>query len=166
MKIKECLIQVGEEQNQMLRIPLFDVNMRLYVDNAVYNDLVKNALDYMVQTLCTEFSDYPKIKGISGANLGIPFNLVIIRKEGSFIRMINPKYTAATDKVKVVESNCGSINLNKPIKVKRFKEIHVTYIAPNGRNMDTIYSGRLGCTIQHEIDHNKGVLITDKAECK
>jgi peptide deformylase len=69
----------------------------------------------------------------------------------------NPDKKVATD------SNCGSIRLEKPIKVGRYAEIEVEWYDEEGkfhkewRNIET---GSL--TIQHEIDHNLGILITER----
>jgi peptide deformylase len=66
------------------------------------------------------------------------------------------------DKQKEVKSNCGSILLKEPIKIKRFKRISVAWYDVNGNYHMEDFKGQVACTIQHEIEHNLGILITDK----
>jgi len=69
----------------------------------------------------------------------------------------------------LVESNCGSLNLEESIPVERHESVTVKYypFPIEGEEyaaefhlpiVETFTSG----TIQHEIEHNNGILITDK----
>jgi peptide deformylase len=150
-----------------LRKKAFPVNMRLFRSNKTYNKLIHSCA-YMVSTACLEeYSDYKKPHGMSGANLAIPFNIIgVVKNRGSKDEhieiMLNPEivgHSIATTKVK---SNCGSIRLEKMIEVERYNEIHVRWYNLNGDPKFKSFN-KLGggFTIQHEIDHNNGVLITD-----
>jgi len=158
----------------------FDVNMRLYRNNQEYNKAVGAIISLMKAMLETEFSDYAKLKGISGANISIPLNIIVIRveskrglpKEHSSVVLpevfsfINPKITKHSKKTSIVKSNCGSINLSEPINVARYDWIDLEYYRSgdhrNGEKNTERYGKPLSFTIQHEVDHNAGVLITDK----
>jgi peptide deformylase len=68
-----------------------------------------------------------------------------------------------TEEMVEVESNCGSVVLEEPIKVKRHKKIVVSWFDhKDGKYQTQEFEGQLGNTIQHEIEHNLGILITDK----
>lgn len=61
-------------------------------------------------------------------------------------------------------SNCGSLTLEEPIKIKRYEEVRVQFFDENGEFHDENFSRRqCSLTIQHEIDHNLGILITERA---
>ena len=62
----------------------------------------------MLEILNTKFSDYTKLQGISGANVGIPFNIIIVRDLDNYIIMINPEILSKSKETKLVKSNCGS----------------------------------------------------------
>jgi len=161
MKIKEQLLHIDEQQSHMLEVPLFDVNMRLYMSNKRYKKIVTDAISHMCKVLNTKFSDYPELKGISGANVGIPFNLVVVKKDdGTHLVMINPKITKYGRHTKIVKSNCGSINLKEPIKVRRWKFIKAVYHDLGGAVVEDTFTDKdYAFTVQHEVDHNRGITI-------
>ena len=145
----------------MLNRPLFDVNMRLYKNNVHYRTVINDAIRYMVFVLKQKFNDYGKLKGISGANLGIPWN-IIAYYNNSVMVMINPKITEAWSPVKVL-SNCGSLRLPESIKVERHAFIICEWYDTSGQLHKKEYDRDQGSlTIQHEVEHNQGVLITQK----
>lgn len=112
-----------------------------------------------------EKEGYKKPHGYSGANAGIPFNIIALAN-GDI--MVNPRYVphevplGAYVKIK---SNCGSLLLEKPIEINRFGRITVKYIDYNSMiNLKPIEVSKTGFlpTVQHEVDHNYGILITDR----
>jgi peptide deformylase len=108
-----------------------------------------------------EYEDYPKLLGLSGANIGIPFNIISIYKNG-VIHIINPSIVKMSKQTRIVQSNCGSLRLSAKCSVVRREWIEVSYYDITGKHHQekfTIAEG--GATIQHEIDHNKGILITN-----
>lgn len=169
MKIAEFMVQVVEKENRMLKSPLFDVNMRLFTENASYRGLILHIIEYMSKVLHEKFKDYPKLMGISGANVGVPYNLVIVRRNepeagvhGSDLLMVNPKIVARSKELKPTKSNCGSVNLSKKISVERHEWVQVVYCDVNGKLCSERFTLKQGGgTIQHEIEHNLGILITD-----
>jgi peptide deformylase len=119
----------------------------------------------MKATLNTKYDDYKNVKGISGANVGIPYNIIIVKEKdgGKDLVFINPAVIDISKEMVEVESNCGSIVLAEPIKIKRYKKILLSwYDEENGHVHSEEFTGRLGNTIQHEVEHNQGILITDK----
>jgi len=76
--------------------------------------------------------------------------------------MINPKIVEKSTRTKVLKSNCGSIRLEKSIKVIRPEWIRIEFHNMNLIKETHKIDGYLGFTIQHEVEHNLGILITDK----
>ncbi|MGD9157682.1 MAG: peptide deformylase [Desulfobacteraceae bacterium] len=164
MKIKDVIVQKGEACDLYLTRKLFPVNMRLYKVSEAYRSVVKKALSHMREFMTFEgFEDYPKLYGISGANVGIPWNLVIVRSGDKLIHMINPTVEKESKKEIVVKSNCGSLNLPEKVKVPRHAWVIVSYYTLEGckRFQKFVMDKSSAGTIQHEIDHNNGILITD-----
>jgi peptide deformylase len=119
----------------------------------------------MSQVLCTKFHNYPELKGISGANVGIPFNIIGFKNEHNVpVFMINPKIIHKSDETRIIDSNCGSLLLDRPVKVKRASGIKVEFRDAAGNNKTEFFKNRVAATIQHEIDHNKGITILDRAK--
>lgn len=160
---------------------MFPVIIRLFESSGTYKKIILDSLDYMMEVTTKKFRDYPEVKGISGANVGIPFNLVVIKvckigeyvpddlkgltikyKGYHFLHMINPKIVDHTTRTFRAVTNCGSIRLEKPITVERFKWVQVTFYTREGQIRRSVIERPITGTAQHEIDHNNGVLITDR----
>lgn len=153
----------GEDEKSYLHKPLFNVNMRLFSDNKKYNKFVHSVITYMKSLFRVEYSDYDKLKGLSGANIGIPFNIVVVLNDNDkFITMINPTVIDYDGDVKMRKSNCGSLRLSKPISVARFTEVVVQYYTEKGESKIDRFEGTIASTIDHEIDHNNGITIEDR----
>ena len=164
--IKKWLVQEDEKDNSILRKLLFNVNMRLYNNNTAYKELISTIINHMTTTLKQKYTDYPKVKGISGANVGIPFNIVIIKikrkTKDAIVVFINPKCKKTENsKLHIVSSNCGSLCLKENISVERHDSIDLEYYNINGRLIHKYVDTQEVYTLQHEIDHNNGILITD-----
>lgn len=169
MKIASQLVQFQEKDSDCLTRTLFPVNIRLLRTNKSYAKIITDAVTHMTNVLYTEFSDYAELKGISGANVGIPFNLIVVKDTPDLV-MINPEITANTPDTVTVTSNCGSLCLAEPVTTERCAEITVKYRTVEGVMREKIFAASVysefyhskTATIQHEVDHNAGVLITSK----
>lgn len=164
--IAEYLVQDEEDANDVLNRPLFDVNMRLYRTNEHYAELVDEAIDYMEFVLDQEFDDYGVLQGISGANLGIPWNIIAYMLDGSVEVMINPKITYKSVEMTTGKSNCGSLRLSESVEVERRVFIYCEWYGPKActSKQKKKFEGAIGRTIQHEVEHNQGILITTKGK--
>jgi peptide deformylase len=109
--IRDSIIQVSEN-DPILRKQLFDVPMRLFRNNYSFKHVILDIISHMKATLNSKYDDYPEVKGISGANVGIPYNIIVIKVGEANKVFINP-LMGIRDKEEVVEveSNCGSIVL-------------------------------------------------------
>ena len=175
--ISKYLVQdrmTKELDNDVLHRKGFNVNMRLFKESTGYRKIVLDIIMYMEKISRKKFSDYPELKGISGANIGIPLNIIGFRSsrdisdgsfhiisEGEMYFMINPEIAQRWEDTKVIKSNCGSIRLPEKIDVKRTMQIEVKYCDIGGKSWKNVFHPPESFVIQHEVDHNLGVLVTD-----
>lgn len=157
-----CTHLNNEEDRDILTRKIFDVNMRLFRVNPQYRDFVLAAATYIAWNSATEKEGYKKPHGFSAANAGIPFNIIAYQRNDNPKVMLNPKITRYYGEVIASESNCGSLTLAEPITIHRSEFIDVEYCNLHGDpvRLEGITRRQGGFTIQHEVDHNNGVLIT------
>lgn len=149
------------EDHDVLKRKLFDVNIRLFHSSTQYKRIVLEVCDYIVWLARTEKEGYKKPHGWSGANAGIPWNIIAYTHNDEVFVMINPRITNAFGDFKSVKTNCGSLTLEEPRKVHRSEFIDVNYEDTNGLTQIKRFGPTPGYTVQHEIQHNLGILITD-----
>jgi peptide deformylase len=173
MNVNDFITFIGNEEDlPYLKTSLLDVNMRLFNNkkNPTYRRIVQSCCTYLANVALKSLDGYKKPHGMSGANIGIPFNIIgIVRERGTSHEyceiMINPHIKVRSKEKSVGMSNCGSIRLPEPIPVKRHDTIGISWYNIDGvRNSGAFRKQDGGFTIQHEIDHNQGILITDRAE--
>lgn len=157
-----CTHISNPEDKDILTRQLFDVNMRLFETSPEYRKIIIDICLYLRFCSETEEEGYKKPHGWSGANAGIPFNIIAVNRGGFTNIMINPVITKYYGKEIEVQSNCGSLTLEKPASVLRAEFIDVEYftIAGNKKIEKRIDRNKGGFTIQHEVQHNRGILIT------
>ena len=169
--IGNAIIQNGQPTDDCLHKPGFDVNPEMFRKNDKFRKTILGIVDYMITILQTDFDDYSKLKGISGANVGIPLNIVIVSDNDLIRVFINPKIMKTSRSKISVLSNCGSVNLPKSIKIERYSWIQIEWININGKRQEKKFvvgkyennkRSNISLTLQHEIEHNKGILIIDK----
>jgi len=168
MNINDLTFIKNPEDLEYLHRKLFDVNIRLLKSSSVYKDLISKCCDIISKYALTTLKGYSKPYGMSGANLAIPYNIIAIvknrGKEDEHVDiMINPKICGnSIDKVSA-QSNCGSIRLSSPIDITRWASVTVSWYDINGNRYIHRFDRKDGSlTIQHEIDHNNGILIIDR----
>lgn len=193
MKIEKCIVQFNARKEalqdiKILRKRLSPVNMRLYESSGRYRDIILDIIQYMKDILDTNFENYTQGKGISGANIGIPFNIIVVRRPITsrtgkvitflsdkiklkrttqsyrYLVMINPRIIGKWGEKVTLKSNCGSLLLTKPVEIERYERISVHYSDINGKQKAKEFDLPISATIAHEIDHNNGILITDRVE--
>jgi len=149
--------------------------MRLFKASIGYKSLILSVAKYMGTVTKKKFSDYSTPQGISGANIGVPLNIVGVKLTesaakvccghvGEMFFMLNPKVLYQSPETVITKSNCGSIRLPEKIEVKRHKEIEISYYDISGKENRGKFHGVFACTLAHEIDHNLGILITDNGD--
>jgi peptide deformylase len=157
----------NEEDIVYLKSKHFPVNMRLFYSSPEYKAIILQQCEY-IKSLCLDTKEgYKKPHGMSSANAGLAFNIIGITKFRNqsleFCQiMINPVILKYIGKKVNTLSNCGSLTLEDSILLKRFETVKVGFFNEEGIYKEEIYGRDNGSfTIQHEIDHNLGILITD-----
>jgi peptide deformylase len=167
MQIEDLTYIKNEEDLPFLRNKLFDVNIRLYNNSVIYKELIRYCCKIIAEYCLTKLKGYSKPFGMSGANLGIPFNIIakIVNRNTAQEKvdiLINPIILDKKGKQVETLSNCGSIRLESPIKILRHELILVGFYTIEGNYSEKWFDRKEGSfTIQHEVGHNNGILITD-----
>ena len=157
----------NEEDKVYLKSKHFPVNMRLFSTSPEYKAIILQQCAY-IRSLCLDVKEgYKKPHGMSSANAGLAFNIIGITRNRNTKNeyceiMINPEVTLRSIEKQGSMSNCGSLTLKDPIELYRHETIEVTWYDENGKSHQSMFNRQEnGFTIQHEIDHNLGILITD-----
>jgi peptide deformylase len=157
----------NDEDLVYLKSKHFPVNMRLFATSPEYKAIILQQCEYIRDLCLSQKEGYKKPHGMSSANAGLAFNIIGIAKNRNTDKefceiMINPVIiTRSKDTIKSF-SNCGSLTLQNPIEIERNAGIVVGYYTENGNYREKAFNRETGClTVQHEIDHNLGILITD-----
>jgi peptide deformylase len=146
----------------------FPVNMRLFKTSKEYKDIILSQCKYIEKLCLNEKEGYKKPHGMSSANAGLSFNIIGItcnrNTKNEYCKiMINPIINEYFGDQIISKSNCGSLTLKESINIKRSNGINVTYYDINGDiNRQDITRKNGSLSIQHEIDHNLGILIIDR----
>lgn len=145
----------------------FDVIVRLYNTNPLYKGVVDAACSLVLYGATTTHEGYKTPHGFSGANGGVPFNIIALA-DGTVL--VNATYTPVGTAKALSDSNCGSLTLAKPIRIERWARVKIDGYqwlnagpragGPTLKRLDAALVGYYP-THQHEIDHNNGILITD-----
>jgi peptide deformylase len=173
MRITDYLVQEFDENEYdktILHKPVFPVNMRLFKTSPFFRQLIMDIINYMDSHLnMTSFEDSTGAPmGISGAKLGVPWNIIGYKNKGKNKFCINPKITRySADKIET-DTNCGALRLKANIKVLRANLIDIEYFDLRGQRTIEKNIGRYegGFIIQHEVEHNFGICINDKEIAK
>jgi peptide deformylase len=120
-------------------------------------------LIYTSKTIVTE--EGYTASGLSAIQVGKDLNVFCIQNEYDydFEIMINPQIDIVKPTQTIEKEGCLSIP-NKEGRVARFKKIKVTYLDRKGNRKRKTFKDLEAREIQHEYDHTKGVLFTDKLE--
>ena len=164
MKISEQVVQEDELENSTLKNRVFDVNMRLFRTTLFYRQIIMDCIQYMDSHLNMAFEDYHNHRGISGAELGLPFNIIGYKQGNDKKFCINPKIINVSKETIETETKCGALKLEKSVKVYRHTFIDLEYFDTKGQKIieKNISRNEGGFTIQHEVDHNMGIGILDR----
>lgn len=187
MKNYDYVVQERQPEfdRDCLHRKLFSVNMRLFHASEWYHNQIRDLLRHLAWILQQKWEDYGSAPdggkyGISGANLGIPYNVIGFWADKSVcdrtswgacpddkgrvpVVMINPVIEARSQEMVETKSNCGSIKFKEKIPVRRHRWVDVSWHDAKGTRHTKRFTGKTGgFTIQHEVDHNLGILITDR----
>jgi peptide deformylase len=101
--------------------------------------------------------------GLAAIQVGKKYNMFLFYRPEyeEFEVMINPQMDILTPLQDVEKEGCLSIPGFEG-KVARYKKIKVKYLDRDGEKKKGIFTDMEAREIQHEYDHTKGVLFTDK----
>jgi len=120
--------------------------------------------------------------GLAAPQIGLNLNLIVINLSTDYIQnntpaspgeallmpqmpitLINPEVSSFDEETSTMEEGCLSIpEIYAP--VTRPASITLKARLLNGSKIDIVCSGFLARVVQHEIDHLKGILFTDRLE--
>ncbi len=114
--------------------------------------------------------------GLAAPQIGEPVQLIIIGTDEpkwqekirvEFLVLFNPKIVDTSSEQVVMEEGCLSF-MDPEIKaeVKRPARVEVEGLDERGKRIKVKAEGLLARVLQHEIDHLRGVLFTDRANPK
>lgn len=169
MNHSDCVTHIDNPEDEVyLKTQHFPVNMRLFHTSQEYKAIVLKQCEYIRKLCLEEKEGYKKPHGMSSANAGLSFNIIGVtmnrNKPNEYCKIfINPIILKLEGQIVETTSNCGSLTLKNPIKIKRWTIVVVEYFDENGYLVGERVDRENGAfTIQHEVDHNLGILITDR----
>lgn len=101
--------------------------------------------------------------GIAAPQVGISKQMAIIRfNDTHSFPIINPVIVSYS-RSELCACNEGCLSIpNKVFKVRRYKRVTIKYLGTDNNYHTYKASGLVAEIIQHEIDHLKGIVISDK----
>lgn len=155
-------------KNDIITLP----NHRLRVKSVrvgVISDELKQVIENMKAATLDWEKSRPHEVGVALAAIQIdkPYRIIIIRSNpddktnSDFSVFINPKITKLEGEIETDYEGCLSV---KDIygRVPRHAKVRLIATDENGRLMRIKAEGFLARVLQHEVDHTKGVVFTDR----
>jgi len=133
--------------------PIYDID-KIFINNTEVT--VDELLDSMIET-----AKAANGCGLAAPQIGLNVCVCVCLLDDKWIKMINPEVSSNLLTETKVE---GCLSLpGKKCSVRRYKDILVKYKETvNGNIITKFFSDQNARTIQHEVDHLKGVLIIKK----
>lgn len=100
---------------------------------------------------------------LSAPQVGSLLRLIVLRIDGQFQTMINPKFKPTSDKTFEFEEECFSL-YDQRAMLERYYHGEVHYLDEDGIRQVQQLQGENAGLVQHEIDHLDGVLFIDRLE--
>lgn len=118
-----------------------------------------NTLKQMIK-LTKTFKD-PEGVGLASTQIGLDESFFVAKNGQKFMMVINPKLISVSKKTKKYFEGCLSIPGTWG-QVRRHLSIKVSYQDERGKVTTKTLTGLLAHIFQHEIDHLKGVLFSER----
>ncbi len=150
--------------HNILHNPVFNVNMRLFKTSLFYRQIIMDVVNYMDSHLSLTYEGTASPLGVSGAKLGIPWNIIGYKCKGKNKFCINPVILRVSKETTETSTKCAALILAEDVKVLRANLVDLEYYNLKGEKIIEKNIGRFegAFVIQHEVDHNYGVCITDR----
>ncbi|MBI4873159.1 MAG: peptide deformylase [Acidobacteria bacterium] len=101
-------------------------------------------------------------RGISAIQIGVPLRLIYVEFESQTYSLLNPEWEWRSEEKFVLWDDCFSFP-NLVVKLERSAAVRLCYQEPTGRDCTLAAEGALSELLQHEMDHQDGVLAVDRA---
>ncbi|HVO76827.1 MAG TPA: peptide deformylase [Candidatus Bathyarchaeia archaeon] len=119
----------------------------------VFEDLADTLMDFR--------EEYGWGRAIAAPQIGVMKRIVYLYVNEPVI-LINPVLKLRHRRKMLVWDDCMSCP-EILVKVKRYRRCKVEYLDVNWQKRSMYLEGKLSALMQHEIDHLKGILITQRA---
>ena len=159
-----------KQQEQLKVVPVDKIPLKENIKNGYGQKLIEIAkLSLLMQNICLNENGV----GLSAVQIGIPFKIFIAKdysKSNQFFTFVDCEYEGLGEKIPSIEgclSIKNKINKTRTFKLQRFKSILAKgYFFNLEGNLELIpfekeYDGYFSSILQHEIDHHRGILISD-----
>ncbi len=101
-------------------------------------------------------------RGISAIQIGVPLRVIYIEFEATAYSIINPEWESMSSKKFILWDDCFSFP-DLMVKLERSVSARLRYHNANGELKTIFAAGALSELLQHEMDHQDGVLAVDRA---
>ena len=126
---------------------------------------VKNPLDPKIQELILAMEEMvvknDNCIGLAAPQVEKSLQICVIKNNELPCILINPQITSVSRKKSITEEGCLSLP-GKFLLIERAENIKVRYLDETGKKCKIRAEGLFARTIQHEVDHLKGILMTDR----
>lgn len=102
---------------------------------------------------------------LSAPQVGVSIRLIVLRIDGVFVNIINPRIIERSESTFMFEEECFSF-YNMRAKVKRYESVVISFLDEEQKEQRLKMQGEFSGLIQHEIDHLNGIFFLDKVEDK
>jgi len=103
-------------------------------------------------------------RGIAAPQVGIPFRIILVEREGREVPLVNPVITGESPEYGPVWERCMSFP-HLAVCVRRPVSLSLRFVTREGTpGIWEDVDPRLASLIRHEVDHLDGILTLDRAE--
>lgn len=99
--------------------------------------------------------------GFAAPQIGVPLQIFTIRRGDTIVTCLDPVVIDESEEMVRGREGCLSIP-QSAVYIDRHKTITIAYADPTGLRQVETFEGLEARVVQHELDHLKGILITDK----
>ena len=94
------------------------------------------------------------LQGLAAFQIGSPYNVIVVKKDGEFLELINPRIIKHEGAIEAVETTAYFPGLSA--KTKRYDKITVMYEDREGKQQFLNAEGDLSVLLQRKIDYSFG----------
>ena len=152
-----------------------DLTLRRRAEIVPIEDIKSGKIDKILADMKTALYAQKDGIAIAAPQIGLPLQIFVVNGsllkqadkdysgDGADLVFINPEITKLSKDKKMVEEGCLSVRWYYG-KVKRSTRVSIKALNEKGEKIERGAKGLLAQIFQHETDHLKGVLFTDKAD--